>query len=174
VGCCRRHPSTSFTTGTRPVGSIRRQTLRGVLSSAPLNLLHHRHKTGGIDWLRQTLCGGGAVRSTQLPSPPARGRWDRQGKCGRRPPTSRRWRQTLSGGGAVRSTQLASPPARDRWDRQGKCGSRLPTLRRWGQTLSGVLPSAPLNLLHHRHETGGIDRASVAAARRPCVGGGKR
>jgi hypothetical protein len=66
---------------------------------------------------RQPLSGSAAVRSTQLPSPPARGRWDRQGQPGSRPPTSCRWRQPLSGSAAVRSTQLPSPPARDRWDR---------------------------------------------------------
>jgi hypothetical protein len=37
-----------------------------------------------------------------------------------------------------------------------------------------VRASQPLNFLHHRHEAGGIDRASLAAARRPCVGGGNR
>jgi hypothetical protein len=80
-----------------------------------------------------------------------------------RPPTSCRGRQT-SRGAAVRSTQLPSPPARGRWDRQGKCGSRSPTLCRWRQTLSGVLSSAPLNLLHHRRKTGGIDWLRQAQA----------
>jgi len=60
-GCCRLHHSTSFTTGTRPVGST------GQMWQPPADLAS---VGANVEW-------GAVVRTTQLASPPAQGRWDR-------------------------------------------------------------------------------------------------
>jgi hypothetical protein len=119
MGGCRPLHSTSFTTGTRPVGSI------------------------GPAWLPPADLVSGEANVE---------RWC----C--RPPHSTSF---TTGARPVGSIGPAWLPHAD-----------LVSVE--VNVEGGVLPSASLNFLHHRRKTGGIDRASLAAARRPRVGGGKR